>query len=143
MLQSKVIRLVLAGMLALTGIAQTASAADKVKEKVLFQVSDDNPKTWNQTLNVIGNVQEAYGKENVEIKLVAFGLGLGILKLESVAGGRVKEALQGGVRILACENTMQRQKITKADMLPDIDYVKAGVVEIIASERQGWAVIRP
>lgn len=143
MLRSKVIRLVLAGMLALTGIAQTASAADKVKEKVVFQVSDDNPKTWNQTLNVIGNVQEAYGKENVEIKLVAFGLGLGILKLESVAGGRVKEALQSGVRIVACENTMQRQKITKADMLPDINYVKAGVVEIIASERQGWAVIRP
>jgi intracellular sulfur oxidation DsrE/DsrF family protein len=113
------------------------------KERVVLQVSDDSPKTWNQALNVIENVQEAYGKDKVEIKLVAFGLGLGILKLDSVAGSRVQDALQSGAQIIACENTMRRQKLTKADMLPNIGYAPAGIIEIIKLQRQGWAVVRP
>ena len=72
-------------MFAVMGIARTASAADKkAREKVVLQVSDDSPKTWNQALNVVENLQQAYGKENVDIKLIAFGFGLGILKLDSV-----------------------------------------------------------
>lgn len=113
------------------------------KERVVLQVSDDSPKTWNQALNVIENVQEAYGKDKVEIRLVAFGLGLGILKLDSVAGSRVQDALQSGAKIIACENTMRRQKLTKADMLPNIGYAPAGIIEIIKLQRQGWVVVRP
>jgi intracellular sulfur oxidation DsrE/DsrF family protein len=143
MLQGKVISLILIGLFAVTGIVHTASAADKVNEKVILQVSDDNPRTWNQALNVIENLQAAYGKQNVDVELVAFGFGLGILKLESVAGGRVQDALAGGAKISACEVTMRRQKLTKADMQPNIEYVPAGVVEIITKQRQGWAVVRP
>jgi uncharacterized protein len=143
MLQRKVIRLILIGVLAVMGIAQTTSAADKVKEKVVLQVSDDSPKTWNQVLNVIENLQQAYGKDNVDIKLVAFGFGIAILKLESVAGSRVQDAVQNGAQIVACEVTMRRQKLTKADMLPNIGYVPAGVVEIIKLQKQGWTAIRP
>lgn len=119
------------------------SADPQAKERVVLQVSDDNPKTWNQALNVVENLQETYGKQNVDVELVAFGFGLGILKLESVAGSRVQDALKSGARIVACEVTMRRQKLTKEDMLPNIGYVPGGVVEIIAKERQGWAVIRP
>jgi len=130
-------------MLALTPIAQTASAAEKIKEKVVLQVSDDNPKTWNQALNNIENLQDAYGKENIQVELVALGLGLGILKLESVAASRVQDALKSGASIVACEVTMNRGKLTKADMQPNIGYVRGGLVEIITRQRQGWVLIRP
>ena len=123
--------------------AQHKKKAAVKKERVVLQVSDDSPKTWNQALNVIENLQQAYGKDKIEIKLVAFGFGLGILKLDSVAGSRVQDALQSGAKILACENTMRRQKLTKDDMLPNIGYVPAGIVEVIKLQRQGWAVVRP
>jgi len=143
MLQSKIIGLVMAGMLALTAITPAVSAAEKAKERIVLQVSDDSPRTWNQALNVVENLQQAYGKESAEIKLVAFGLGLGILKLDSVAGSRVQDAIESGAQILACENTMRRQKLTKADMAPNLGYVSAGVVEIIELQKKGWTVIRP
>jgi intracellular sulfur oxidation DsrE/DsrF family protein len=147
MLRNRLISLVFAGALVTFGWWQAASAGEpgsgKVKERVVLQVSDGDPKTWNQALNVIENLQQAYGQQNVEIRLVAFGAGLGILKLDSVAGSRVLDAVQSGAQILACENTMRRQKLTKDDMLPTIGYVPAGVVEIIERQRQGWAVIRP
>jgi len=133
--------LVAAGLFCLPPAAQ--SADQQTKHRVVLQVSDDNPKTWNQALNVIENLQQAYGKQNVDVELVAFGFGLGILKLESVAGGRVQDAVASGAKIRACEVTMRRQKLTQADMQPNIGYVPAGVVEIITKQGQGWAVIRP
>jgi hypothetical protein len=36
---------------------------------------------------------------------------------------------------------MRRQKLTKDDMLSDIGYVPAGLVEIINRQRQGWNYI--
>jgi len=134
--------------LLLLGFVSGASAADTAKkatekQRVVLQVSDDSPKTWNQALNVVENLQQAYGQQNVDVKLVAFGMGLGILKLDSVAGSRVQDAVQSGAQILACENTMRRQKLVKDDMLPNIGYVAAGVIEIIRLQQQGWTVIRP
>ena len=128
---------------ALAALPATAADAPKEKTRVVLQVSDDSPKTWNQALNVIENLQQTFGKENIDVKLVAFGFGLGILKLDSVAGSRVLDATKSGAQILACEITMRRQKLTKADMLPDIGYVPAGVVEIIKLQQQGWSVVRP
>jgi hypothetical protein len=127
------------------GLAVDSIAADKpkAKERVVLQVSDDNPKTWNQALNVIENLQQAYGRENVDVKLVALGYGIGILTLDSPNGGRVQDALKSGAQVAACEVTMRRRKLSRDDMLPNISYVPAGVVEIIQLQKQGWSVLRP
>lgn len=162
MLRSKIAVVLLSGALATMGFvpvsmaasadsAQSAKAAKPAaakvskarKERVVLQVSDADPKTWNQALNVIENLQQEFGKDKVNIELVAFGMGIGILKLDSVAGNRVQEAAQNGAQILACENTMRRQKLTKDDMQPNIAYVPGGVIEIIARQRQGWVALRP
>ena len=114
--------------------------ADKAKQR---GVSDGDPKNWNQALNVIKNVQTDYGKDNVDVELVVFGHGSGMLKFDSPLGNRVEEALGNGAQVLMCENTMKGQKLTRADMLPKIGYVKAGVIEIVEKSRQGWTVVRP
>lgn len=52
-------------------------------------------------------------------------------------------ALEGGIQVVACENTLKSQKLTRADMLPDIGYVPAGVVELMQKQQQGYAYARP
>ena len=37
---------------------------------------------------------------------------------------------------------MSNQKLMPADMLPEIGYVPAGVVEVMRKQQQGWAYIR-
>lgn len=113
------------------------------KQKVIIQVSDNDPKKWNLALNNAQNVQEDLGKKNVAIEIVAYGPGLGMLKLDSEAGNRVKDALENGGKVVACENTMMKQKLTRADMLPNLGYAKAGVVELAQKQSQGYAYIRP
>ena len=124
-------------------VASRPAAVAGAKHKVIFQISDNDPRIWNLALNNVRNVQEDLGKDNVEIELVAYGPGLPMLKLESEVAGRVSDALAQGVKILACENTMTNTRTTRADMLPNIGYVKAGVTTLMARQREGWAYIRP
>ena len=111
--------------------------------RVVMQVSDNDPGKWNLALNNARNLQADLGASNVEIEIVAYGPGIGMLKADSVVGNRIGEALGSGVKVAACENTMRGQKLQKADMLGGISYVGAGVVEIMQKQQQGWAYLRP
>lgn len=111
--------------------------------KVVLQVSDGDDKKWALALNNAYNVQNDLGAETVDLEIVVYGPGIGMLKSHSVVGERVASAMKAGLRIVACENTMTAQKLTKADMLPGIGYVPAGVVELMKKQQQGYAYIRP
>jgi uncharacterized protein len=129
-----------------TGYAaeSTAPGASMAKKgRLVIQVSDADPAKWNLALNNASNVQKDLGAANVEVEIVAYGPGIGMLKAESVAGNRVNEAVASGVKVVACENTMQGQKLAKSDMLASIGYVNAGVVELMQKQQEGWAYIRP
>jgi intracellular sulfur oxidation DsrE/DsrF family protein len=120
-----------------------AQAQGARQNRVVMQVSDNDPAKWNLALNNAKNLQTDLGAANVDIEIVAYGPGIGMLKSESVVGNRITEALGHGVKVSACENTMRGQKLAKADMLDGIAYVPAGVVEIMQKQQQGWAYLRP
>ena len=66
-----------------------------------------------------------------------------ILKQDGPPSDALRIIKKGGVKIVACENTMKAQKLVYADMLPTIGYVPAGVVELMKKQQQGYAYIRP
>ena len=121
--------------------AQAQTSA--VTNKAVFQVSDGDPQKWNLTLNNAKNVQDDLGSDAVELEIVVYGPGIAMLKGDSPVGKRVAEALKSGVKVVACENTMKGQHLVYADMLPDIGYAPAGVVELMKRQREGYAYIRP
>ncbi|MES2511195.1 MAG: DsrE family protein [Pseudomonadota bacterium] len=121
-------------------MAQTAAAK---RNRIVIQVSDNDPAKWNLALNNAKNLQEDVGAANVDIEIVAYGPGIGMLKLESPTGSRIADAMKANVKVVACENTMRGQKLTKDDMLPAISYVPAGVTEIMKKQTEGWAYLRP
>jgi len=63
--------------------------------------------------------------------------------LAAPVAARLAQALDGGIGLLACENTMQNTKITKSDMYGGIGYVQAGVTHLMKRQKEGWAYIRP
>lgn len=128
---------------ALLGGPLVADAAQAADHKVVFQVSDNDPGKWNLTLNNAFNVQKVLGKGDTDIEIVVYGPGINMLKMDSTVGNRIDQAEKAGIKVVACENTMHAQKLTKEDMLPEIGYVPGGVVEIMKLEGEGWAYIRP
>jgi hypothetical protein len=129
----------LAMLLPMAASAQSQPA----KNKAVFQVSDGDPQKWNLTLNNAKNVQDDLGDDAVDLEIVVYGPGIGMLKGDSPVAKRVADALKSGVKIVACENTMKAQKLVYADMLPTIGYVPAGVVELMKKQQAGYAYIRP
>jgi intracellular sulfur oxidation DsrE/DsrF family protein len=125
------------------GVSHAQAQAASQRAKVVIQVSDADQGKWNLALNNAKNIQTDLGATNVDIEIVAYGPGIAMLKLDSPVSGRVDEATTAGVKVIACENTMRGQKLTRADMLNGIGYVPAGVVELISRQQQGWAYIRP
>ena len=133
---------VVGAALALLPVAATAQDAAK-KTRVVVQVSEADPARWNLVLNNVANLQEDLGAANVTIEIVAYGPGIGMLKLDAVSNSRISDAVKAGVQVSACENTMRNQKLVRADMHPGVSYVSAGVVQIVQRQQQGWAYLRP
>ncbi len=125
------------------GVAGAQVQGTAQRSRVVIQVSDVEPAKWNLALNNARNIQTDVGAANVDIEIVAYGPGIGMLKSDSVVGNRIDEAGKAGVKVVACENTMRGQKLTQADMLSGIGYVPSGVVELMQRQQQGWAYIRP
>jgi uncharacterized protein len=134
------LRFILAALVAAFAFSGTGRA---LAEKIVVQVSDGNPVTWNQALNVVGNLREVYGADT-QIELVAFGQGINMLKFDAPVSSRLIEAQKNlGAKVYACENSMAKNKLSRNDMAPDVVYVRAGVEHIITRQREGWVNLRP
>jgi intracellular sulfur oxidation DsrE/DsrF family protein len=142
-LRRQLIAAPLVAVLALLAPVALNAQTHATKNRIVLQVSDGDPQKWGLALNNVRNVQENLGAGNVELEIVVYGPGIGMLKDDSVMGNRVAEALKNGVKVVACETTMKAQKLTPADMLPNIGYVPAGVVELMKKQQEGYAYIRP
>lgn len=110
---------------------------------VVLQVSDNSPAIWTQALNNARNIQQMLGKGNVAIEIVVFGQGISMVKFDSPLGELVGKAIDSGVDVVVCENTLRGNKLTKDDMLDKVKYTPAGVVAIMKRQKEGWAYIKP
>ena len=133
----RILLVLLLSLFSVTAFSQNA------KQRVIFQVSDNDPAKWTLALNNARNVQQDLGAQNVEIEIVAYGPGLSMLKAESKVADRLAGALDSNVGLVACENTMHNTKVTRDQMYAGISYVQAGVTHIMKRQREGWAYIRP
>ena len=133
-----------AARVALFTVACLASFAASAQDKAVFQVTDADEAKWNLVLNNVRNLQrgtEATG--GVDIEVVAFGPGILMLKAGSPIAARVTEAVGNKVKVVACKNSMAGNHLAESDMLTDIGFVPAGVVEVMRKEQAGYAYIRP
>lgn len=123
--------------------ATDTQARANAKQKVVFQISDADPKKLYIVLNAAKNVQTTFGKKNALIEVVAFGPGVNLFLLESEAGQRIDAAINDGVKIVVCKNTLDSMKLTEADMLPKLNYVPGGILELMQKQKEGYAYILP
>ena len=124
----------------------TSASADDVQHRLVIQVSTDDPRTQTIAMNNAVNLQQLYGMDNVEIEIVAYGPGLGMLTKKSKFADRVKSLAVQDITFSACENTMNamEKKTGKLPVLTEgVGKVKAGVARIMVLQEEGYSYIRP
>lgn len=146
-LKNQLVKLVLplVGVGLLVGAFSTAFAGEAA-HKIVIQVSTDDARTQKIALNNAVNVQKLYGMDNVDIEVVAYGPGLGILTTKSKEAQRVKSLALQNIKFSACGNTMAKiEKKTgkKPQLTEGVGVVKAGVARIMALQEQGYSYLRP
>ncbi len=73
--------LAVAGIFSTTALHAQAQQATPQRARVVIQVSDADQGKWNLALNNAKNIQTDLGAANVDIEIVAYGPGIGMLKL--------------------------------------------------------------
>lgn len=114
--------------------------------KLVIQVSTDDPRTQKIALNNAVNLQKLYGMDNVQIEIVAYGPGLGLMTKKSKQADRVTSLAMQDITFSACSNTMNKVKKKTGKMpelLEGVGTVNAGVARIMELQQQGYAYIRP
>ena len=120
-----------------------AAKPDGSKHRVVFELTTDDPMVWEAVLNNVENLQKAFGPKNSEIEVAAHGNGLNLLRTSnSTFAERLQRIAQSGVVFAACNNTMQRIKLSKKDLFPLSTIVDSGVAEVVRKQEAGWAYIK-
>lgn len=125
---------------------QTLLAAEGAPHKVVIQVSTDDPRTQTIALNNAVNLQKALGQDNVQIEIIAYGPGLGMLTSNSKEGQRITSLAMQDIQFSACGNTMKgiEKKTGKMPaLLEGVTVVEAGVLRLMELQEQGYAYVRP
>ena len=138
-ISSITIRSLLASILMLVS---TTAIGGTVDHKVIIEVASSDPKQWEKLMNNVENLRVALG-DKTSVEVVAHGEGLKLLvKSDEPVVARMKKASVTGVKFAACENTMKKQNITKAQLLDFSMTVDSGVAEIIRKQEGHWAYIK-
>ena len=113
------------------------------KRGVVMQISDNDPAKWDIALINAKNIRKEFPQEKMDIEIVAYGPGLEMFKKDSRVGQQLDDAANSGVKLLACGNTMEFTRTTRDQLNSSVEVVKAGVVEILQKQEQGYSYIRP
>ena len=130
-------------------LAPTAMAQDEkpfAEQKFVLQISDMDPDKQTLVLNVAGNILKAYGQDQADVEIVAFGPGLRLLFAENSNAGRIEGLVSSGVRFAACANTIANMSNTlgsEPKLNPNAKVVPGGIVRIKELADLGYLVVKP
>jgi uncharacterized protein len=111
--------------------------------RAVIEVTAEAAPQWEAVLNNVENMQKAFAPEPTEIEVVAHGKGLAMLQKTNVAESeRLAKLAATGVKFAACENTMRRMKVQKADLFDFAVTVDSGVAEVVRKQEAGWAYLK-
>lgn len=135
-------------LLFVAGLGASAVNADMslAKHKVVVQSSNSDPELQGLALVIAGNLQKHYGMDNVDIEVVAYGPGLGILTVDSPNAAKVKSLLDHNIKFSACEGTlkfMEANSGKRPKLVAGVGVVPDGVVRVIELQEQGYAYVYP
>jgi len=113
--------------------------------KVVFHLDMDEEARLVMAVNNIGNLLKEIPSTEAAICLVANGSAVRLFQRDHPDDHSVRmEELSGkGVRFLMCSNSLKNLNLDPSEMLNGCEVIKAGIVELISLQTDGYAYIKP
>jgi intracellular sulfur oxidation DsrE/DsrF family protein len=116
------------------------------EHKFVLQISDMDPSKQTLVLNVASNILKAYGQDQADVEIVAFGPGLRLLFEGNSNAGRIDGLVDSGVRFFACQNTINNMSNIIGEPIKVNSHAssgKGGIVRIKELVDQGYMLAKP
>ncbi|MBK9329193.1 MAG: DsrE family protein [Sphingobacteriales bacterium] len=109
--------------------------------RIIFQLSSGDTLAHKSLMKQLNNIIVSAPDSKIEI--VCHGPGLDILTVaKSIVSDKIKALNEKGVEFNACEFSMKERNIDKSAVIQEAGFVKAGIIEIITKQEQGWSYIK-
>ena len=113
--------------------------------KVIFHV--DDAARWPLALGNAENLLRAAKEKREEIEVEILANAVAVRQYVQQPSLEVQQQMcelsQQKVQFAACNNSMHAQSISPASLLPFVQVVPAGVLELAERQSQGYAYIKP
>lgn len=118
-----------------------SSEVDLAEHKIVFQLTSADTNVHKMLVRQLGNVLAA--APNSRIEVVCHGPGIAMLTTkQTIVHPKVSELKGKGIDFVVCENTLKERKVTKEEIISEAAFVKAGILEIVKKQEEGWSYIR-
>ena len=131
---------------------QEAAAEGYGKQKVVYHINypgGEGDKAYKGAMRNIQNHINAVGAENLDLKVLLHGNGVGLLmsaKSDDTLQTTVASLKGQNVGFYVCNNTLTGRNISYQNDLYDVwdqDIVPSGVAELSHLQQQGYTYIKP
>jgi intracellular sulfur oxidation DsrE/DsrF family protein len=125
-------------------IPSLSFAADR---KMAIQLNSSDPLTQKMALLNARNLKAVIGKDAIDVEVVVYGPGLGVLKKENTNSSRIQDLMQKyGLKVSVCEGTLKnfaKRHGKEADIIDGVARVKTGAIRLLELQEQGYHYMRP
>ena len=115
---------------------------DAAVRGVVVHLAEASAERHRAILQNIRNLHAALGGA-VPIELVAHGPGVDLLIGASGEVRSLSEVMDLGVRVRACNNTLNARGLVGGDLVSGVGVVDSGVAQLARRQLDGWAYLRP
>jgi hypothetical protein len=140
---STLLRSLLAVAAALVAAAPAAAQTPAEAVKLVLQVSEGTAQAKRALFMAKRDLDL---DPRTQVAIIAYGEGVQFLQndtLFSDEGPKVAALAARGVVFKVCENSLRASYLRRGDLLPRVEVVPSGTLEIARLQRQGYAYIRP
>ena len=121
-------------------VSQTPKAA---KHHIVFEVNEPEGAAWDSLVKHVNNVRKALAPDGgSQVEIVFWGPGLNmLLKTNTAYEARLKQLVDDGATLSACQNAMHVMNVKTEDLFPFASQVDSGIAQIVRRQEAGWAYI--
>ncbi len=113
--------------------------------KLVINIHVSDKDTVSHTIGSIYNILKEYPSESLKVAVVLYGKGMRVVKkdYDKEILNKIKSLMEYDVEFVGCRNTMETMKWKDNDFIDGMDFVQAGIVEIIERQTAGYVAVTP
>jgi uncharacterized protein len=110
-------------------------------QKIIYDISSADTAAQSTIFRQFNNILLVAPDTKIEVVYHGKAI-MGVVTDGSFFSEQVKLALQKGVIISACNNSLIRVKVDPSRVLPGVQVVPVAILELSAKQQEGWSYIK-